>query len=188
MAFVTAWAVLGARTDGYDPTQDAISRLAAVDATARPVMTAALVALGGGMALYSVALRKRVRGQAWVAAMANGVFTLGVAALPLGSTYDTPHGVAATLGYATLAAIPVLAGPGLAAEGRRGWAAVSVATGMASGLCLAATAGGWREGLLQRLGLTLAQAWVVGSAVSLARRPTTSSTTPPARGTAVPRR
>jgi len=174
VVFVAAWAVLGARADGYDPTRDAISRLAAVDAASRPVMTAALVALGAGMALYSPALRTGLGGPAWVATLANGVVTLGVAALPLGSTYDTPHEIAATLSYATLVGIPVLAARRLAAGGRQGWAVASVATGIAAGLCLAATAGGWREGLLQRLGLTLAQAWVVASAVSLTRLPPTS--------------
>ena len=34
-AFVGAWAVLGARLPGYDPTQDAISRLAADGAPTR---------------------------------------------------------------------------------------------------------------------------------------------------------
>lgn len=179
--FVATWAALGARAEGYDPTRDAISTLAAVDATARPVMTVGLVVLGTGMLLYSVALHRGLGGPAWVAAVANGIATLGVAALPLGTTYDTSHGVVAGLGYATLAAIPVLATPRLAGRARPFWAATSAATGIVSGLCLAASvAGGWRTGLLQRLGLTLAQAWVVASAVSVARGPRSSSTTPPA--------
>ena len=102
--FVAAWAVLGARADGYDPTRDAISMLAAVDATSRPAMTAGLVVLGTGMFLYSAALRRALGGPAWIAALANGATALGVAALPLGSVYDTPHGIVAGLGYATLAA------------------------------------------------------------------------------------
>ena len=179
--FVAAWAVLGARSTGYDPTRDAISTLAELDATTRPWMTAGLAVLGTGMVAYSQALRRGLGGPGWTAALANGVAALGVAALPLGSTFDTPHGVAAGLGYATLAAIPVLTAPRLAGRARRGWAAASTATGIVSGLCLAASvAGGWRTGLLQRLGLTIAQAWVVASAVSLARAPRSSSTTPPA--------
>lgn len=161
--FVTAWAVLGGRTEGYDPTRDAISRLAARHATTRPVMTAALVGLGAGMALYSVTLRSRLGGPAWISALANGVVTLGVAALPLGSGYDTVHGIAAGAGYATLAAVPVLAAPRLSGPGRagRGWAAASTAVGTVSGVLLATSLTGWRSGLFQRLGLTLAQSWVV---------------------------
>ena len=187
--FVAAWAVLGARTAGYDPTRDAISTLAAVDASTRHLMTAGLAVLGTGMVLYAGALRKGLGGPAWIAALANGITTFGIAALPLGSTYDTPHGVAAGLGYATLAAIPLLAAPRLAGAGRPGWAAASRALGVVSGLCLAASVvGDWRTGLLQRLGLTLAHAWVVASAVSLARGPMSSSTTPPAPAPAGRRR
>lgn len=171
-AFVTAWATLGGSAEGYDPTRDAISALAGRGAATRPAMTAALVALGTGMAFYSIALRSRLGGPAWIPALANGVVTLGVAALPLGSGYDTAHGVAAGLGYATLAAIPVLATPRLSARGRAGrrWAGASATVGIASGILLAASLTGWRGGLLQRLGLTLAQSWVVVSAFVLGRR------------------
>lgn len=189
MVFVAAWAVLGARAETYDPTRDVISRLAAVEAAARPVMTVALVTLGVGMVLYSGALRRAVAGPAWAVALANGLVTLAVAGLPLGSTYDTPHGVAAGLGYATLAAIPAVASGRMAAGQGTGWAAASaVVITLVSGLCLLASVAGWRNGLFQRLGLTLAQAWVVASAISLARSPTTSSTPPPARGGAGRRR
>ena len=186
MLFVTAWAALGAVTEGYDPTRDPISHLAAVEATARPVMTASLVTLGVGMVLYSGALRAGLGGRAWFVALANGVATLGVAGLPLGSAYDTAHSIAAGLGYATLAAIPVVAAAPGHRGSRSGWATASMVTGIVSALCLLASVAGWRNGLFQRLGLTLAQAWVVASAISLARWPTTSSTTPPARGGAAP--
>lgn len=173
-AFVTAWAVLGAGADGYDPVRDAISRLAAVGAPTRPVMTGALVVLGTGMVLYSQTLRTRLGGPAWAAALANGVFTLGIAALPLGSSYDTFHGIAAGLGYVSLAAVPLLAAPRVASARRDGTggllhARVAVATGILSGLSLALSLAGWRSGLFQRLGLTLAQAWVVASAVGPVR-------------------
>ncbi len=168
MAFVTAWAALGAGAAGYDPTRDAISRLAAYGAPTRVGMTAGLVALGAGMGLYGMALRSR---PAALLPVANGILTLAVAALPLGGRYDTAHGIAAALGYVTLAAIPVVVG-------RR---PLSVAIGLMSALCLLLTIlADDRDGLFQRLGLTLAQAWVVVSALALLRAPTPSSTTPPA--------
>jgi hypothetical protein len=175
VAFVTAWAALGAGAAGYDPTRDAISRLAALGASTRPAMTAGLVALGAGMALYGYALRPD---PAWPLPVVNGAITLTVAALPLGGVYDDAHGAAAALGYVTLAAIPV-------AVGRR---PLSIAIGLVSGLCLLLTAALDRDGLFQRVGLTVAQTWVAISALSLLRSPRRSSTTPPARARAGRRR
>ena len=176
MAFVTAWATLGAGAGGYDPTRDAISRLAALGAPTRPAMTAGLLALAAGMGLYGVAIRPR---PGWLLPVANGVVTLAVAALPLGGRFDTAHGAAAALGYVTLAAVP-------AVVGRR---PLSVAIGLVSALCLVLTVlADDRDGLFQRLGLTVAQAWVVVSALGLVRSPTPSSTTPPAPAPAGRRR
>jgi hypothetical protein len=184
VAFVAAWAALGAGAGGYDPTRDAISRLAALGAPTRPAMTAGLLALAGGMGLYGVAIRLsppfgRRPGPGWLLPVANGVITLAVAALPLGGRNDVAHGVAAALGYITLAAVP-------AVVGRR---PLSIAIGLLSALCLLLTIlADDRDGLFQRLGLTIAQAWVVVSALALLRSPTPSSTTPPAPAPAGRRR
>lgn len=181
VAFVAAWALLGARAEDYDPTRDAISDLAALGAPNRPVMTAGLLALGAGMAAYGAALRPR---PSWPLPVLNGMTAAAVAALPLGGAYDDAHGAAAGLGYVTLAAIPVLGARGL----RPAWAAVSVTTGLVSGLCLLATVLLPWDGLFQRLGLTVAHAWVVVSALGLLRSPTSSSTTPAAGAPAGRRR
>jgi len=178
---VAAWAALGATAERYDPTRDAISRLAALEAPTRPAMTAGLVALGAGMALYGLAMRP---GPWWPLPVANGLTALAVAALPLGGSVDSAHGAAATLGYLTLAAIPAVAGRRLP----RAWARLSLATGAASGLCLVASALVTRDGLFQRLGLTVAHAWVVVSALGLWRSPTSSSRTRPARAPSTRRR
>lgn len=169
LVFVAAWALLGARTEGYDPARQAISRLAATGAPTRWAMTAALVALGAGMALYGLALRPRA---VWLLPVANGAATLAVAALPLGAGHDTAHGVAAAAGYATLAAIP------LAVGGRR---PLPVAVSVVSAGCLLASVLVPLDGLFQRAGLTLAHAWVV---LTAPRAPTSSSTTPSAPGPA----
>ncbi len=187
VTFVSAWAALGAGAGGYDPTRDAISRLAALGAPTRPAMTAGLLALAAGMGLYGFALRGPDppprslgrSGPAWLLPVANGVATLAVAALPLGGRSDWAHGVAAGLGYVTLAAIP-------AVVGRR---PLPVAIGLVSALCLLLTVlADDRDGLFQRLGLTVAQAWVVVSAARLVRSPRPSSTTPPVRARAGRRR
>lgn len=163
--FIAAWAVMGATAAGHDPTRDAISRLAALGAPTRPAMTAGLVALGAGIALYGFALRPS---PTWALPVASGALTLVVAALPLESRYDTAHGVAATLGYATLAAVPVVVGSRYA---RPVWARMSVATGLVSGALLLASVLVSRDGLYQRMGLTVAQLWVAISALGLLRSP-----------------
>jgi hypothetical protein len=168
--FVAAWSVLGARTAGYSPTEDAISRLAADGASTQAAMTAGFVVFGTGLPLYGAALRRNLPGPAWVLATATGVATLGVAATPLGSSGgDALHGAFAGLGYATLAAVPLAAARPLAARGRRRWAQWSVAAGVAAAACLAATLAGPRHGLFQRAGLTIADVWVVASAIDVLR-------------------
>ncbi len=169
VTFVAAWAGLGATAQGYDPTRRAISRLAALGAPSRPWMTAALVVLGAGMVLYGLALRPDRR---WLLPVANGLATFAVAALPLGGTVDTAHGVAAALGYVTLAAIPVALSP-------RG-ARLPIVVGLACGVFLLASVLVARDGVFQRLGLTIGHFWVVVSAVRLVRSPMSSSTAPPA--------
>lgn len=169
-AFVAAWAILGARAPGYSPTEDAISRLAASGASTQAAMTTGFVVFGVGLPLFGSALRRALPGPAWVLATATGIATLGVAATPLGSPAgDTLHGVFAGLGYATLAAVPLAAARPLAARGRRRWAQWSVATSVASAAFLAATVLGSRHGLFQRAGLTVADVWIVATAVELAR-------------------
>jgi len=168
VAFATAWATLGASSPGYSASHDAISRLAATGASTQPAMTAGLVAFGVGVSLYAIELRSSLRGPAWTAALATGVATLGVAAFPLGSpTRDAVHGVFAAIGYLTLAALPLLAARSFASDGRKGWARASVTVAAISAACLAATTVGPLHGLFQRAGLTVGDAWIVATALSL---------------------
>ncbi|MGI9033766.1 MAG: DUF998 domain-containing protein [Acidimicrobiales bacterium] len=164
--FVAAWLVSGAMRPGYSPVADGISQLAAVGASTRPLMTAGFVVFGVGVPAYAVALHRSVPGSAYLTSIATGLAVLGVAAFPLGrsSTTDVVHGGWAMIGYVTLAATPLLAALPLAASGHHRAATASVATGVASGLCLAATLVGPGHGLLQRVGLTLGDTWLVVSA------------------------
>jgi hypothetical protein len=169
-AFVTAWAVGGAvTTEPYSPVEDAISRLAAVHAPTRPLMTAGFVVFGIGVPLYGLALRDALEGPAWASAVATGVATLGVAALPLdhSSTMDLAHGAAASIGYVTLAGVPLLASTALHRNGFRRSAAASFLAGAVCGASLVATLAGTNHGLYQRIGLTVGDAWIVASALWL---------------------
>ena len=171
IAFVAAWSILGARTEGYSAADDAISRLAATGASTQAAMTAGLVAFGAGLPLFGSALRHTMTGPAWALATATGVAALGVAATPLGSPAgDRVHGAFAALGYATLAGLPLAAARPLAVQRRDGWVRWSVVAGTTSAVSLLATAFGPRHGLFQRVGLTIGDAWVVTAAVDLLRR------------------
>lgn len=169
--FTAAWALGGAIEPGYSPVHEAISRLAAVGASVRLLMTTGLAGFGFGMLLYTNALRGAVSGPAWIAALAAGVAVFGVIAAPLGVSpmTDDVHGGFAIATYVALVAMPLLAARPLAAGGHLGVARLSVATGVASGLCLAGTVLGATPGLLQRIGLTLVDAWIVGSAACVLR-------------------
>jgi hypothetical protein len=135
-------------------------------------MTGGFVAFGIGVPLYGLALRDRLPGPAWASAVATGLATLGVAAFPLdrSSTLDLVHGAFASVGYATLAGVPLLAARPLRDEGATRAATASVAVGVFSAACLLATLAGRRHGLFQRAGLTAGDVWIVASAVRLMRR------------------
>ncbi|HVM14146.1 MAG TPA: DUF998 domain-containing protein [Egibacteraceae bacterium] len=169
VTFISAWAIGGTVEDGYSPIDQAISRLAAIDASARVLMTVGLATLGVGMLLFATALRVGIGGLAWVGAAVTGIVTLGIVATPLGrtATVDQLHAAFAVTGYVSLVAMPMLAAGRLR---RKGLARLSLAVGGLAAVCLVgAVSGLFAPGLLQRAGLTLVHVWVVGMAASLLR-------------------
>ena len=170
LAFVTAWVTAGTAAPRYSPIGDAISDLASTHANTRVGMTLGFVGFGLGVIAFGLALRAAGAGPAWKAAVATACFTLAVAATPLGApTRDVIHGTFAALGYLTLAAVPYLAAGPLARAGRPGWARYSSGTAAGAAACLVATALGPAHGLLQRLGLTTGDLWLVLVAGQLLR-------------------
>ena len=109
LAFISAW-TLGAVGTGmdYSSIDDAISRLAAMGADTRWLMTAGFVVFGISLPVFGGALRRTLTGGAWLAAVLTGLATLGVAATPLdrSAAVDTLHGIFATAGYVSLVAVP----------------------------------------------------------------------------------
>jgi hypothetical protein len=172
-AFITAWAVLGAATDGYDPVHDPISRLAATDADTRTAMTAGFLVFSSGVAAYAGPLRRTFGGPTAAAALTTAAATAAVAALPLeGPGGGVPHAAAAGLAYAALAAVPLLGGLALRTRDDRSstsrWAAWSFAAAAVTGTSLAASAfAPTHHGLLQRIGLTVGDAWLIASALGV---------------------
>ena len=170
MAFATAWAIGGVTKAGYSPVHDAISRLAAIGSSARPLMTAGFIAFGVAVPVYATALRRAVDGPAWITAALTGISTLAVVAAPLehSTTVDHWHAVFAGTGYVTLAATPLLAARPLAAAGHRGLARFGVGAGVVSAISLALTTSGAPTGLFQRLGLTSGDLWLAASGIAIA--------------------
>lgn len=172
VAFVGAWAVGGALVDGYSPVSDAISRLAAVGAPRRPLMTAGFVTYGVAVVVGARALASEGLRASAVALVVNGTATLAVAATPLDRSglVDGLHAVAATVGYVSIAAVPALAAGTLRRRGHRRPAAASLAAAAVSATCLVATTATDANGLFQRLGLGAGDAWLVVAGVVLVRR------------------
>lgn len=169
VAFVGAWAVGSTVAPGYSNIDDAISRLAAIGADTRPLMTAGFVAFGAGVPLFAIALRRVIGGVSWISAAATGLATLAVAAIPLdrSSTADTWHGVAAAIGYITLAATPLLAVGPLLERGQRGLAGLGVVSAAVSATSLLLSATRLPNGLFQRIGLTAGDIWIVAAALAI---------------------
>ena len=169
-AFIGAWVTGGLlRDDGYSPVRDAISRLAETGQPTAPLMTAGFVGFGLLAPVAAFALQDR---GARLAVITTGVGTLGVAALPLsaagGMPVDTWHAVAAGIAYAANVAAPSLAARRLpSARARRASYALSAAI---AGCLVASLALEEQTGLFQRAGLTLFDAWLVGTCVHLLRR------------------
>ncbi len=167
VAFVAAWSVAGA-VGGFSFVDDAISDLAAVGASTRIAMTIGFVLFGVGLIAFGLALRVVLDGPAWIAAVVTGTATLGVAATPLGGwSGDGAHAACAGVGYASLAALPLLAARTMWRVGFRIWAIASVLAGVVAAVLLAASTLGPAHGLWQRLGLTVGDIWIVVVAVGI---------------------
>jgi hypothetical membrane protein len=177
-AFVGAWIAGSARAPDYDPLVDAISRLAAEGAPTRPLMSAGFVAFGVLVPVWARTLGSRLdstalRGVVTVA----GLTTLAVAGLPLteegGTTQDALHAATAGTGYVAMVVTPLVAAPLLRRRGHNRAATLSLAAGVVSAASLVGTLlvgedGQVGSGGLQRLGLTVVDAWhVVAASVVL---------------------
>jgi len=170
-AFVTAWAVMGVRRDGYDPVEEAISQLARVGTSERWGMTAGMVTFGLLLPVFARRLPELLDAgrPLRISMTVAGLSTVAVGALPLqreaGGTGDLLHAVAAGIGYAAMAVSPALGARGLRRTGRRTAASASVAVSAASvaGLALSLSVG--PTGLWQRTGLGVVDAWFVACGV-----------------------
>ncbi len=168
-AFIAAWVSAGLLTAGYSPVDDAISRLAAVGAPTRVLMTAGFVCFGVAVPAYALELRRHLGGAAWMGAAVSGAATLGVALFPLGASaaIDGVHNAMAASGYLALVAVPLLGAGRLGQAGHPRAAVASLVAAVVAGGCLAATLLVPAHGLYQRAGLTVVDVWLMASAFAI---------------------
>ena len=171
VSFVGGWLISGARAFDYSPLRDTISNLARIGAPTRPLMTSAFIGFGllAPVWAFTVAQVLRAPGLRFSITTA-GLGTLAVAAFPLGASFgDTPHAVAAGVGYVGMASSPFVGGRALAQAGRARAAALSYAVGTISAACLVGSLTGTADGGFQRLGLGVVDAWFVVLAIRVFR-------------------
>ncbi len=173
VAFVGGWLVDGERTSGYRPLEDAISQLAREGAPTRASMTACFVVFGVLICVWARTLARELAVPSLLPVVVlAGLGTLAVAAVPLtragGQPQDVGHAVAALVGYVGMAATPLVAAAGLNGRART----ASLVVGAVS-VCALVGSVATGNGGLQRLGLTVVDAWhvVVACAVLAGRRP-----------------
>jgi hypothetical membrane protein len=173
-AFVGAWLVAGALTDGYDPLEQAISELAAEGAATQPLMTAGLVAFGVLVPVWAQTLGRALDEPALrVSATVAGLATLAVAVFPLTREGERPqdvaHAVSAGTGYLAMAVTPLIGAVAFRRRGMRRAALASAAVGGVSAACLVGTLLVEEGGGLQRVGLTVVDLWYVAVATAILR-------------------
>ena len=174
-AFISSWLVAGALRRGYDPIDQAISELAALDTPNRLIVTSGMVIFGLGSQFFASELRRRGQKRVGLAMTLAGLSSLGVAAFPCsegcpgaGTSFtDTGHAVAAGLHYATFTAAPLLLSFDESARG--GHRTFSALAAIVAGLALSAQVLGiGPNGLMQRIGLTTNDVWMIVTALTSA--------------------
>ena len=176
VSFVGAWVLGGSISEGYAPARDAISQLAREGAPTRVLMTSGFIAFGLLVPVWAGTAAKLLGdSRLGISVTAAGLATLGVAAVPLtrdqGGAQDLLHAVLAGAGYLAMAVSPLIGAAALRRTGHLVAAAGSLGVGLVSAACLAGTLVTDQTGLLQRMGLTVVDAWfVVVAACALRRR------------------
>lgn len=169
--FVADWAALGAIRSHYSPVNDAISRLAETGAPTRGAMTAGFIVYGAALVAYAGSKRSGLPRTTRLLVAGTGLSTFGVAAFSLdASGKGSIHAVFAGIGYATLAAAPLVAARAWARNPASSpWVRASTAAGIVTAAFLIASTFAPAHGLLQRVGLTAGDAWVVATALRALR-------------------
>ena len=134
----------------YSPSTDAISRLAAVGADTRVLMSAGFLGFSTASIPAAGAVRRAIPGSAWVGVVGTGLATAA----------DAAHALAAGAGYALFVYAAAAAAKPLWEAGRRSLATISMCVAVLASAALVATPFVEASGLLQRIGLTSLDVWL----------------------------
>ena len=167
--FIASWIASGLLRDGYDPVSQSISELAAIDTPDRWIVTSGMIVFGLSAIVFGGRMRHQLGRRAGAAMAIAGFASLGVAAFPCSSGCpgaessgtDMGHLVMAAIHYVAFTSVPFLAARG---DGSFVIAARSLAA-LAAVALIAQAAGIGPNGLMQRLGLTLNDVWMIGMAL-----------------------
>ena len=171
LVFIASWVLGGLSLDGYRPTSDAISRLAANGESTVLILSFGLVTYAIGVGLAALVLGRAIGSPGAAALGLNALLTLGVLATPLehSASIDRLHTAFAAAAYVALALASLLAAHTFRRTGRPKAAAVSVVVGMVTAASLAATGVAEWSGLFQRVGLTVSDVWMMAVAAHVLR-------------------
>ena len=160
-AFIGAWVAGGLSTPGYSALTNPISDLAAVGADTAALMNVGFSAYGVGVPLGAWAMRRIIGTPAATALIVNGLLTFGVMAAPLerSESVDQIHAAFAGSAYVALAAGVLLASRRLSPDWLKRTSGV---VGTITALALVGSVTTESPGLFQRIGLTTADAWLIG--------------------------
>ena len=170
-AFLACWIAGGVIARGdLSPSADAISRLAAAGADTRWMMATGFISFGVGVGAVALAVRAVIDGPPWLAIAGTAAATALVASAPLdvSPTVGRLHAAFALAGYVTLIAAPILAARPLRDRGFTRLAAVGRGAAGVAAVALALSVVGPATGLLQRIGLTAVDVWLIALATLIA--------------------
>lgn len=163
-AFITSWLIAGSLRAGYDPVHDAISQLAEIGAENRWIVSSGMVTFGGACLAFAPCLRRPAATSLTMA----GAASIAVAAFPCTegcpgavTPTDLGHTISAGIHYVAFALTPLLQ------DRKPTTIALALAAG---GALLAHGTGVGPNGLLQRIGLTTLDAWLLLTALETLRR------------------
>lgn len=175
ITFVVSWTVAGGVRTGYEPLDEPISRLFELGAPNRWMVIAGVVTYAlGAIAFAGFLWGRGVRAGAVFMGLA-GAAALGIVAFPCspgcpgpGLATDDGHVLAAGTNYASfaLAALSTTVTFRRRHEAATGYLALSLSLALVGAAGLAAQAvGAPHDGLLQRVGLTSLDVWMVATAL-----------------------
>ncbi len=164
--FIAGWIILGFQLHNYSPRTEPISELARVGNGTHIAMTLIFIFFSISSIVYSSVLREYTKKGA-IAIFFHGIGGLGAAAFPLGKySSDVTHEFFAAMVYISIAIFPLFTTfpDGIFNDRRKRRLSIGVYIVISVALIISTFGPPATFGLLQRVGLTLGDLWLLWSA------------------------